>query len=41
MIQMKFLATATKELGAWLQALPVSVLGLRLDDHVLLGLLWV
>ena len=27
------LAAATKESGAWLHALPVSSLGLRMDDH--------
>ena len=29
----RLLAAATKESGAWLHALPVSSLGLRMDDH--------
>ena len=33
--QARLLASATKESGAWLHALPVASLGLRLDDDSL------
>ena len=32
--QARLLATTTKESGAWLHALPISSLGLRMDDEV-------
>ena len=35
MMLVKLLASATKESGAWLHALPVASLGLRLDDDSL------
>ena len=32
--QDRLLATTTKESGAWLHALPISSLGLKMDDEV-------
>ena len=29
----RLLSVSTKESGAWLRALPVTALGLRMDDH--------
>ena len=41
MVQIRLLASSRKKSGAWLNPLPVAVLGLRMDDettHIVVGL---